>query len=186
MKIGRVSTSDARVTCLMAACLLLAGCAGGAVRSAGVPHSSGAASAHHAASASPADGPAAKAVAAYRAMWRDMATASATADAQSPRLADHADGEALAVLKSTLMTAQQENVVAKGAPQVDPWVTSVDQHSVKLQDCVDGTHWLQYTKSGALKNDRPGSHNKTEATVTYENGVWRVTTLDMYEAGTCG
>ena len=104
----------------------------------------------------------------------------------SPRLTDHADGGALAVLKSALATAQRENVIAEGAPKIDPWVTSADPRSVKLQDCVDGTHWLQYTKSGALKNDRPGSHNKTEATVTYENGIWKVTTLDMYEAGTCG
>ena len=186
MKIGRGSTPDVRAACLLATCLLLAGCAGGAVHSAGVPHPSGGASAHHAASASPADGPTAEAVAAYRAMWQDMTAASTTADVQSPRLADHADGGALTLLRFGLTRLQREKVVAKGAPKVDPWVVSADAHSVKLQDCLDDTHWLQYTESGALKNDRPGGHNKTDATVTYENGAWKVTDLYLYGSGTCG
>lgn len=185
MKIGRGSTSDVRAACVAGACLLLAGCAGGVGGSAGGPHASGGSSARHAASASPVGGSAAEAVAAYRAMWRDMASASATADAQSPRLADHAEGGALALLRFGLTRAQKENVVVKGAPRVDPWVVSAGARSVKLQDCVDGTHWLQYTKAGQLKDNVPGSHNKADATVTYDKGSWKVTDLYLYGAGTC-
>jgi hypothetical protein len=125
------------------------------------------------------------ALAAYQAMWKDMAVASSYADPAWPHLGDHADAGALRLLKYGLEKAQAEHVVTKGAPSVDPSVIASDANTVKLQDCVDGTHWLQYTKAGALKNDRPGSHSKADATVTRERDVWKVTALYLHESGTC-
>ncbi|MDF2261129.1 hypothetical protein [Streptantibioticus ferralitis] len=114
-----------------------------------------------------------------------MAVASAYADPGWPHLPDHADDGALRLLKYGLEKAQAENIVTKGVPQVDPLVIASGANTVKLQDCVDGTGWLQYAKSGALKNDRPGSRSKADATVTREKDAWKVTALYLHESGTC-
>lgn len=126
-----------------------------------------------------------QALAAYRAMWRDMTAVSASPDPNAPRLRDHATNGALQLMKYGLTKAKKEKVVSKGRVRVNPEVVETTTKEVKLQDCADGTEWLQYKLNGELKNTVPGSHFKVDARVLRNGTVWKVSYLYMYEAGTC-
>ncbi|WP_247702411.1 hypothetical protein [Streptomyces sp. F63] len=134
---------------------------------------------------SPSDPKHEPALVAYRAMWRDLAIASETSDAYSPLLDDHATGDALALMEHGLRKAKEEQVISKGKPRVDPSVVSSSSREVTVQDCVDGTGWLQYKPDGKLKNDVPGSHSRADATVRLDGGSWKVSKLYFHEAGSC-
>jgi hypothetical protein len=130
------------------------------------------------------------AVDAYNAMWADMAAAARTADYQSPRLARHADGDALSQLSRGLYANKQHRIVAKGDPVTNPTVTSVtpstDPTRVAISDCLDGTHWLNYVAAtGELQNDTPGARHATTATVALVDGSWKVTELAVGQDGSC-
>ncbi len=73
---------------------------------------------------------------------------------------------------------------ARGA-RVQPDVVSATGQEVVLSDCVDDRQWLQYRQNGQLKNDVPGGHFKTDATVRRVQGVWKVSDLYMHEVGSC-
>ncbi|WP_233273569.1 hypothetical protein [Streptomyces broussonetiae] len=160
--------------------LLLAGCAHSSSDARSLPGGVSDASASRTSAPEHAD-----ALAAYRAMWHDLAVASRTSDASSPLLDDHARGGALELLKYGLSKSKKERVVSKGAPRVDPQVVSATDQKVVLVDCVDDRNWLQYKLNGELKNDVPGGHYRTDATVRRNNGFWKVTDLYMHEAGSC-
>ncbi|WP_243983289.1 hypothetical protein [Streptomyces sp. NEAU-YJ-81] len=130
-------------------------------------------------------GPEGSALMAYRAMWRDLTAASLTSNAASPSLDDHARDGALELMKFGLKKAKKEKLVSKGAPLVDPEVVSAIGSEVKLRDCVDDRHWLQYKLGGELKNNLPGGHFRTDATVRRVGGVWKVSYLYMHEVGSC-
>ncbi|WEB40620.1 hypothetical protein MOV08_15905 [Streptomyces yunnanensis] len=122
---------------------------------------------------------------AYRAMWRDLTRASLTSDADSPLLEDHATSGALELMKHGLRKSKHEGVVSKGAPRVDPHVVSASSQEVVLVDCVDDRNWLLYKQNGELKNNVPGGHLKTDATVRRADGVWKVSNFYMHETGSC-
>ncbi|MGW2055903.1 hypothetical protein ACWCOZ_18635 [Streptomyces sp. NPDC001840] len=128
-----------------------------------------------------------EALSVYRAMWRDLTLASETSDAASPLLDDHAKGQALELMRYGLEKSKAERLVSKGAPRVDPKIVSVSSEEVTLVDCVDDRSWLQYKLNGELKNDIPGGHFKTEATVdrSSEGAAWKVSDLYMHEVGSC-
>ncbi|GGX48247.1 hypothetical protein GCM10010341_82390 [Streptomyces noursei] len=125
------------------------------------------------------------AVTAYRAMWSDLTAVSAAPDPQSPRLEEHATAGALELMKYGLRKAVKEGVVTKGSPRLAPTVVSARDGKVVIRDCVDGTDWLEYKRNGELKNDVPGSHFKTDATVRRAKSVWKVTDLYMHASGSC-
>lgn len=134
-------------------------------------------------------GPAASALAAYRAMWADMVTASRTSDYQSPLMAEHASGDALSVLVQGLAKDQQEGIVTKGEPVLHPQVTSLtpagDPTQATITDCFDDTHWLEYKLSGELVNNTPGGHQATTAIVINTGSIWKVSQLAVQATGTC-
>jgi hypothetical protein len=125
----------------------------------------------------------------YLAMWADVVEAAKTSDYDSPRLADHADMQALLLMTGALRSAHQNKVVAKGTPRFSPQVTKVtppdNPIAVSLKDCVDGRDWLNYRLDGRLQNDVPGGHRLTTATVGLLKGRWVVTRLEIGKAGTC-
>lgn len=130
------------------------------------------------------------AVAAYNAMWQDMAAAALTADYQSPQLAQHAAGNALSLLVRGLYTNQRMGIVVKGQPVTHPTVTSLkptgEPTSAAISDCFDDTNWLNYVAAtGALQNNVPGGRHRTTATVIDMGGSWKVTELQVGAAGTC-
>jgi hypothetical protein len=128
-------------------------------------------------------------IAAYEAMWADMAAAGQTADYQSPLLPQHAAGAALSTLVRGLYAYRQKGLVIKGGPVTHPQVTSLtppaDPTQAAILDCFDDTHWLVYKASGGLENNVPGGHRKVTAVVQDMNGVWKVTQLDTGAEGTC-
>ncbi|WP_241745828.1 hypothetical protein [Streptomyces lydicus] len=126
-----------------------------------------------------------EALAAYRAMWRDLTEASRASDVTSPVLDDHAVGGALELMKYGLRKAKKEKVVSKGAPRVNPKVIRRTSREVVLQDCVDERHWLQYKLNGELKNNVQGGHFRADATVRHGEGGWKVADLYMHETGSC-
>ncbi|PJJ04182.1 hypothetical protein BX264_4586 [Streptomyces sp. 2333.5] len=121
----------------------------------------------------------------YRAMWGDLVAVSASPDPRSPLLKKHAMGGALELMRYGLKRSEQEGVVSKGTPRLMPKVVSAADSKVEIRDCVDGANWLQYKRNGELKNDVPGSHFKTDATVRRVDGEWKVASLYMHESGSC-
>jgi hypothetical protein len=166
--------------------VLLAGCGSGSISSAPrhptttVPST---------AVESPSQQAASTALAAYRAMWADMVIAAQTANYQLPSLADHASGNALALLVHGLAVDRQEGIVTRGQPTMDPQVVSVspptDPTQVDIVDCFNDTNWLNYKVSGGLQNNVPGGRHHTTATVEDTAGVWKVAELQVGVAGTC-
>jgi hypothetical protein len=129
------------------------------------------------------------AVAAYRAMWKDLEAAGRTADPNAQQLGDHASGGALRLLKYGLAKDRQDGVVAKGyvvlTPQVESATPATTPKQVKITDCSDDSHWLLYKPDGTLKNNVPGGHYKTQATIQRTGDDWKVTELTMGETGSC-
>ncbi|MFF3909788.1 hypothetical protein ACFYZJ_28295 [Streptomyces sp. NPDC001848] len=75
--------------------------------------------------------------------------------------------------------------MTKGQPKFAPVATKVGASSVVIQDCADGSHWLQYAKDGSLKDDVPGGHHRVDATVSKHGDKWLVESLYIGEVGTC-
>ena len=130
--------------------------------------------------------PAVEALAAYAAMWKDVAEASNTSDYQAAYLSDHLSGQPLATIKQNLAAEKKQGVVAHGAPVLHPVVTSASAASVTLSDCTDDRAWLQvFASTGKPVNDIPGGYRATTATVTDQGGSWKVTRLYSGADGTC-
>ena len=132
----------------------------------------------------------ADAVAAYNAMWQDMAAAALTADYQSPQLAQHAAGNALSLLVRGLYTNLRMGIVVKGQPVTHPTITDFkptsEPTSAAISDCFDDTNWLNYkAATGELQNSVPGGRHQTTATAKETKGAWKVTELQVGAVGTC-
>lgn len=138
------------------------------------------------ASPSPTDPAAAVALAAYTAMWKDVAEASTTDDYQASYLSDYLSGQALLTITDNLSADKNQGIVARGAPVLHPAVTSATPSTVTITDCLSDQAWLEVrATTGALVNDVPGGFRSTTATVTDENNIWKVTQLNTGAEGTC-
>ncbi|SEB46115.1 hypothetical protein SAMN04489727_1935 [Amycolatopsis tolypomycina] len=141
--------------------------------------------------ASPASAAKQKAVDAYLGMWRDVAAVATTSDWQSPRLAEHATGDALSVLARQLYADHYNGVVSKGAPANSPVAQSVDSQyepkTVVIRDCSDASTWLKYrTDNGKPADDEPGGKHLIHAEVKLAvDGSWRVTRFAVERTGSC-
>jgi hypothetical protein len=138
--------------------------------------------------ASPADIARQQATAAYLGMWQDMAAAATTSDWQSPRIGQHATGDALLVISKSLYTDHINGVVTKGAPTDSPMVSSVDPSNdpttVMINDCGDDSNWLKY-RNGQLF-DTPGGRRAITAEVKKQpDGSWKVTRFAVEAVGSC-
>jgi hypothetical protein len=130
------------------------------------------------------------AVAAYRGMWQDMVVAARTSDYQSPLLARHATGPALAQIVRSLYLDKKDGIVTKGEPVLNPKVTEkaldAEPPRVTVEDCGDSTKWLKYRVStGQLKDDVPGGRQHIAATVVRTEGQWKVLGFAVSGVGTC-
>jgi len=72
-----------------------------------------------------------------------------------------------------------EPSVKKASPEYDP-------RQVTVTDCVDDSHWLEYTRAGkpASGSGAAGRHH-AEALVKKKHDGWRVTAWFIEKAGTC-
>ena len=178
------------------ALVALASCSGSTDTSTTTPHKART----DGASASPTTA-AQQAIAVYKAMWADVQVASqtlsipATGSAapspttpsyQNPILQQHLDGQALLTIEENLDTDESQGIIGLGAPVLHPTATDSSATTVQVRDCMDDTHWLEYyAATHTLVNDIPGGHRYTTATVTDENGTWKVTQLDTRDDGSC-
>jgi hypothetical protein len=141
------------------------------------------------ATATPSTGtsnPAAEALVAYTAMWKDVAEADNTADYQATYLGDHLAGQALLIITDNMAAEKNEGIVVHGAPVLHPVVTSASASTVAISDCMADQAWLEYRAStGKLLDDIPGGFRATTATVTDQNGIWKVTQINTGADGTC-
>jgi hypothetical protein len=131
-----------------------------------------------------------EALAAFDAMWQDMALASEKADYQSPVLARHAAGEALDLLTRGVYSFRLEDQVTRGRPVVTGRVTTLTPPdkptTASIDGCVDSSQWVEYdAKTLKPSGEPPGGRHRTTATVTVINGVWKVTKYHGEATGTC-
>jgi hypothetical protein len=124
-------------------------------------------------------------LAAYRAYWDDVVAVGATADWQSPRLAEHATGQALAEARATFHTLKAQGQVARGAVDLRPTVLSVNGRSATLYDCNSTSRFLAYdAKTGALRDKSSGRRNGKTVTLTLQGSAWKVANV-VTEVGRC-
>ncbi|MFI5593694.1 hypothetical protein ACIA5G_52330 [Amycolatopsis sp. NPDC051758] len=141
--------------------------------------------------ASPASTAKQKAVDAYLGMWRDVAVVATTSDWRSPRLAEHATGDALSVLSRQLYADHYNGLISKGTPSNSPVAQSVDSpyepKTVVISDCSDASTWLKYrADNGKPADDEPGGRHRINAEVKLAvDGSWRVTRFAVEGTGSC-
>jgi hypothetical protein len=130
--------------------------------------------------------PAEQALAAYTAMWADVQVLSETSNYTDPRLSNHLDGQAYATISENMSVNKAHGIIGLGAPVLHAHVLTVNATTVTLADCMDDTHWLEYYSATRKPVDNtPGAHRYTTATVTDENGTWKVTAIDTRGDGSC-
>ena len=126
-----------------------------------------------------------EALAAYRAMWDDLAAAAETSDAKHPGLGAHASGGALQLLRHMMTEDRKKEVVTKGQLRLGPVVEDNGMMRVVIRDCADATDWLHYTTDGKPENDVPGGHHRIDATLFQRGGGWWVDRLSIGQVGSC-
>ncbi|MGH3627952.1 MAG: hypothetical protein ACRDRL_11005 [Sciscionella sp.] len=129
---------------------------------------------------------AAQALAAYEAMWTAVQLASVTSNYTDPRLGDHLAGQAYTTISENMAVNKANGIIGLGQPVLHPRVISSNASTVTLADCMDDTHWLQYhAATHTLVDNLPGGHRYSTATVTNQNGTWKVTVIDTRADGSC-
>jgi hypothetical protein len=126
---------------------------------------------------------------AYRAMWADLVDAARTSNFESSLLSKHASGSTLSLLVQGLARDQEQHIVTRGSPIIDPKITSLspthNPERASIADCFDDSHWIEYKNHGGLaKNTAPG-RRATKAMLTNVDGTWKVTQLTIAATGTC-
>lgn len=137
----------------------------------------------------PVTTPKAAVLAAYRAMWADLVSASRTSDYQSPLLAEHATGQALTLFVQGLARDQLHDIVTVGEPILQPSVTSLVPAThptvAKVSDCFNDTGWIEYTTSGRRVKNQALGLRTTTAVLAKAGGTWKVTELTIGSVDSC-
>jgi hypothetical protein len=124
-------------------------------------------------------------LAAYRAYWADVTAVGKTSNWQSPRLADHATGDALAQARATFHTLKARGLVALGTVDLRAKVLSVKATAATLYDCNSTSNFLAYdAKTGALRDKSSGRRNGKTVTLRLQDGAWKVANVAT-EVGRC-
>lgn len=136
--------------------------------------------------ASPRD----SALAAYRGMWNSFVAAAKNPAGPHPGLRNYATGRALGLIKLGLHQKADAHVVTKGPLLLHPTIKNVDSENdpnkITISDCVDDSHWLEYTAAGKLASGKGAAgRHRTEALVEVKHGHWLVTAWFVEKAGTC-
>ncbi|WP_194924890.1 hypothetical protein [Catenulispora pinisilvae] len=129
-------------------------------------------------------------VAAYDGMWSDYETDALTSNWQNPVSANHATGQALLTISNTLAVNGHHGWIVKGMPVLHPAVKSLaptsNPSTADVVDCDDLSHFLKYVAAtGALQDSTPGGWHLVQAGLVLKDGVWKVSTLAMGQAGSC-
>ncbi|MFC4463956.1 hypothetical protein ACFPH6_05160 [Streptomyces xiangluensis] len=119
-----------------------------------------------------------------------MAQAGTTSDWNSPKLAQHATGDALSAISRSMYADHLNGLVTKGEPRNYPKVTSAtpaeNPTTVMISDCGDSTHWLKYRRDTGKLADEGGGRRAITAEVTKQvSGSWKVTRFAVEGLGSC-
>jgi hypothetical protein len=121
----------------------------------------------------------------YRAFWDDMIAVGATANWRSPRLDDHATGNALASAQATYRSLHQRGLVARGTVKVRAKVLAIKGNTATVYDCNSTSNFLAYdAKTGELQGRSSGRSNGKTVTLVRRNGTWKVAN-SVTEVGKC-
>jgi|GEM_PF-1277183 len=131
-----------------------------------------------------------EALQAYLAMYDDVVAAGE--DPNSPRLPQHATGQALSLWRTIAYRNSQNGVVGRGQPDISgarvvSAAPDAAPTTASVMACVDGRNWLAYRKdTGKPVDDQPGERRLDEATVDRElSGEWLVNKLIIRDPGSC-
>ncbi len=171
----------------LVAALLLAGCGADGRSSSATTSTAGnpATSTSQANATSSSQSPAEAAVlAGWEAFWADWIAVSATADYRSPRLAEHATGEALRRLRLQLLSYNREGLVARGKPvRTRTRVLAVDARKARVAECLDSSRWQAVdAETGKPSGTPSGKNRQVRAELTRTEGRWKVSELDIRES----
>jgi hypothetical protein len=104
------------------------------------------------------------ALAAYRGFRQAQVAAEAAANAHSADLAKFAGDKALAQERTNLLQLAKAGIVVRGAPKLDPRVSSASATEVTITDCVDTTDWQPVYKATGKSAAAPGQPTRVLAT----------------------
>lgn len=125
-------------------------------------------------------------LAAYRAYWDDVVAVGATADWQSPKLAQHATGQALAETRTFLQGLKAKGLVARGSVKVDAKVLSLSGSRAVVYDCNSTSNFLAYdAKTGQLRDKSTGRSNGKTIAMERQSGSWKLAQVMATEPGRC-
>jgi len=121
----------------------------------------------------------------YRAFWDDMVAVGKTANWQSPRIDDHATGQALAEAQATYRSLKSRGLVARGTVKVDAKVLSIKGGTAVVYDCNSTSNFLAYdAATGELRDKSSGRSNGKTVTMLLRGGTWKVAKT-VTEVGRC-
>jgi len=112
----------------------------------------------------------------YRAFWHDVVAAGRKADWQSPRLADHAAGQALQQVRDHYKALRAAGLVDLGTVELHPKVVSLAEGTATVNDCVDVSRFLRHDAKTLEPRETPDPRpDAGVATLTLTDGTWKVT-----------
>jgi hypothetical protein len=114
-------------------------------------------------------------LAAYRAYWADVVAVGKTADWRSPRLAKHATGQALEVVRTHFRTMKAAGLIDLGTVKLSPKVTTVRGRTAVVEDCIDVSRFLLHDAKTRQPRERPDPRpDDGVATLTLTADGWKV------------
>jgi hypothetical protein len=121
----------------------------------------------------------------YRAFWDDMIAVGRTANWRSPRIDNHATGQALAEAQATFRSLKSRGLVARGTVKVDAKVLSIKGGTAVVYDCNSTSNFLAYdAATGELRDKSSGRSNGKTVTMLLRGGTWKVAKT-VTEVGRC-
>jgi hypothetical protein len=124
-------------------------------------------------------------LAAYRAYWDDVVAVGKTANWQSPRLAEHATGQALETLRGHFRTMKTVGLIDLGTVKLRPKVTTLRGRTAIVEDCIDVSRFLLHDAKTRQPREQPDlKPDRGVATLTLTSGSWKVS--KTVGRGKCG
>lgn len=114
----------------------------------------------------------------YRQFQAAYLAASDPMNPNDPRLAQHATGKELAQLRSTLLAFKSSGKVFRGTLDLAPKVLRSDAAVATIQDCYFDHTRVFDAKTGATSEPEDTQRQLIEASMVFEDGVWKVSAID--------
>ena len=118
----------------------------------------------------------------YVEFQRVVAEAGATSDADDPRLSEYATGAVLENLRGKLAVRRQSGTRLYGAPVSHVQSVSVAGDRATIRDCLDNSATGLVDRSGK-KLSVGRARQETTATLTREQGTWKVSEIETVAGG---